>query len=291
MNNIFIIIFSLCSIAIAFNGLRDLYYAYKRVNKVNYLLDSDKIRKKVSKKNVEQRNIAFEKIIAKNSALVGFFYRFQSENLWKVYAIVIVFSTFFIVNQFLALVDINQQTLLIILVVIIIVVIMLPDKIIKMQAKRRMMNISRDLPIVIDMMAIMVKSGMTIENGFKYLSTKVKPINRDIGAVLERACLMMDVSGIEAAVDLIHREVPSKEMRMFCVTLKRSIGYGNSIYESLLELSSEMREMQKLDIEEKIAAISAKMTMPMMGFILLPVLVTVVGPIVMHLASLPIFSK
>ncbi|RKS87863.1 tight adherence protein C [Orbus hercynius] len=291
MKSLFIILFSLWLIMLSTKALFNLYHLNQRIDKVSNILKGENTRKKAVKKNVDQKNIAFEKIIAKNNIIVGFLHRFQSESLWKIYSVIIGFSVFFTLNQFMYLIDIDQSSLLIVLVLITVVVILLPDKIVKMQAKRRVINISRDLPLVIDMMAIMVKSGMTVENGFKYLSSKVKPINRDVATILERACLMMDVNGIEAAVDLIHREVPSKEMRMFCVTLKRSIGYGNSIYESLLDLSAEIREMQKLTIEERIAAIAAKMTMPMMGFILLPVLVIVIAPIIMHLLSLPFFQK
>jgi len=75
-------------------------------------------------------------------------------------------------------------------------------------------------------------------------------------------------------------------MRMFCTTLKRNINYGDSIYITLMNLSSEIREMQRLNIEEKIASISAKMTVPMMFFILFPSLVVIAGPIVLKILSM-----
>ena len=145
--------------------------------------------------------------------------------------------------------------------------------------------VSRDLPLVIDMMAIMVRSGMTVESSFRYLSTRVKPINKDIASILERACLIMDVNGVELSIDLIQREVPCKEVRMFCVTLRRSISYGNSIFEALLDLSTEMRDMQRLTMEEKIAALAAKLTIPTMVFFLAPVLAIIAGPVFMNIVS------
>ncbi|WP_176700254.1 MULTISPECIES: type II secretion system F family protein [unclassified Gilliamella] len=237
------------------------------------------------KKNLNEKNLAFEKIIAKNSISLEFIRRFQEKNSWKLYAVIVVFSFFYLVNQIFSFIVVNSNILLIFLLIIIIMVIFLPDWVVRRQTIKRIKRISQDLPLIIDMMAIMIKSGMTIENSFKYLSIRVKVINKDVSVILERACLMMDVNGIESAVELIQRDVPCKEIRMFCITLKRSISYGNSIYDALLDLSTEIREMQKLTIEEKIAALAAKMTIPMMIFFLLPVLIIVVGPVIMNIMS------
>ena len=269
-------------------GSRELvcsYLLYQRKEKLSLLINSEGQETKISKRDINKRDIAFEKIVAKNSLSLGFLRRFQEKNSWKIYAVIIGFSFFYLANQIFSFVEIDSGILLITLVIFTILVIFVPDKLLKRQTAKRIRKISQDLPLIIDMMAIMVKSGMTVENGFKYLSTRVKPINRDVAAILDRACLMMDVNGIELAIDLILKEVPCKEVRMFCITLKRSISYGNSIYDALLELSAEIREVQKLTIEERIAAIAAKMTMPMMVFFLVPVLVVVVAPVIMNIIS------
>ncbi|OCG38918.1 hypothetical protein A9G28_10515 [Gilliamella sp. Fer1-1] len=278
----------LIPIFLIYIGCKELfgsYWLYQRKEKISLLLNSENKEKKTPRKHVDQKNIAFEKIAAKNSVSLSFLRRFQEQNSWKVYAVIVVFSLFYLFNQVFSFIGLDSNTLLIVLLLIVIVVIILPDRLVKRQTAKRIKKISRDLPLIIDMMAIMVRSGMTVENGFRYLSTRVKPINIDVAAILERACLMMDVNGIELSIDLIQREVPCKEIRMFCVTLKRSISYGNSIYEALLELSAEIREIQKLTIEEKIAAVTAKMTVPMMVFFLAPILVIVAGPVVMNIIS------
>jgi len=286
MNNVLNILIPIILIVISSKEIISSYASYRRKAKISLFLNDANPEKKVPKKHLNQKHVAFEKIVAKNSLTVNFLRRFQEESMWKIYAVIIGFSLFYLSNQLFSFITVNSNTLIIILLFITIAVIILPDRIVKRQTERKIRHISRDLPLIIDMMAIMVKSGMTVENGFRYLSGKVKVINNDVATILERACLMMDVNGIEQAIDLIHREVPCKEVRMFCVTLRRSISYGNSIYDALLELSAEIRELQKLSTEEKIAAISAKMTLPMMGFILVPVLVIVAGPVVMNIVSM-----
>ena len=283
-----ILLYILTSVFLIVIGFRQLFITYsllKNKEKIGLLLNNENQEKIVPRKHLNEKNAAFEKIVAKNSISISFLKNFQDKNSWKIYAVIIAFSIFYLINQIFQFIEINSDILLILLLLISISVIIIPDFIVKRQTTRKIRMVSRDLPLVIDMMAIMVRSGMTVESSFRYLSTRVKPINRDIAAILERACLMMDVNGIELSIDLIQREVPSKEVRMFCVTLRRSISYGNSIYEALLDLSTEMRDMQRLTIEEKIAALAAKLTIPTMVFFLAPVLAIIAGPVFMNILS------
>ena len=282
------LLYILTSVFLIGIGSRQLFVTYsflKNKEKVGLLLNNENQEKITPKKHLNEKNAAFEKILAKNSVSISFLKSFQDKNSWKIYAVIIAFSAFYLINQLFEFIEVDSSILLIILLLITILVIFIPDFIVKKQTARKIKTVSRDLPLVIDMMAIMVRSGMTVESSFRYLSTRVKPINKDIAAILERACLMMDVNGIELSIDLIQREVPSKEVRMFCVTLRRSISYGNSIYEALLDLSTEMRDMQRLTIEEKIAALAAKLTIPTMVFFLAPVLAIIAGPVFMNILS------
>ena len=282
------LLYILTSVFLIGIGSRQLFVTYsflKNKEKVGLLLNNENQEKITPKKHLNEKNAAFEKILAKNSVSISFLKSFQDKNSWKIYAVIIAFSAFYFINQLFEFIEVDSSILLIILLLITISVIIIPDFLVKRQTARKIKTVSRDLPLVIDMMAIMVRSGMTVESSFRYLSTRVKPINKDIAAILERACLMMDVNGIELSIDLIQREVPSKEIRMFCITLRRSISYGNSIYEALLDLSTEMRDMQRLTIEEKIAALAAKLTIPTMVFFLAPVLAIIAGPVFMNILS------
>ena len=284
-----LILVSLCLIFFALKELINEYQYQKQKKTLTSLLKEEVIKPKTT--NRKNNDVAFEKIIAQNSVAVSFLNRFQDEQLWKVYAIVVILGILFLINSIFDIVNLDETTLIVSLFLIAVVIIIIPERLVKAQTAKRIRGVSRDLPLVIDIIAIMVKSGMTVENSFNYLSTRTSNINKDIEAILERACLMMEVNGIEQAIDLIYREVPSKEMRMFCTTLKRNISYGDSIYITLLNLSSEIREMQRLSIEEKIAAVSAKMTVPMMVFILFPSLVVIAGPIILKILSMPVFNN
>lgn len=165
------------------------------------------------------------------------------------------------------------------------ITIIAPERIKNSIIKSRVKRISNDIPFIIDMMAVCVQSGMTIEYALRYLSENTSNINPDIAAMLERVMIKNEVSGISDALDLMYDEVPCNEMRMLCTTLQQSIRYGSSIYTVLMELSKEIREMQLLTLEENISSLSAKMSLPMMIFIMFPILVMVAGPGLIRMAT------
>lgn len=169
--------------------------------------------------------------------------------------------------------------------VIVAAVILLPDRIKSMAVKRRIKSICSDLPFIIDMVAVCVQSGMTVEAALRYISDNTRDINPDIASMLDRTMLKNEVSGIVAALEQLYEEVPANEVRMFCSTLQQSIKYGSSVYQVLVDLSKEIRDIQLLAVEEKVASLSAKMTVPMIAFIMFPLLLIVAGPGIIGMMS------
>lgn len=240
-------------------------------------MDADEL---LSDKNIS----SVEKIMRKSNKFIILTSLLDKNVIVKFLFICFISLALFILNA-TGIINFSTSTLSIIILGIVIVVILLPDKLKKGAIRSGIKRISNDLPFIIDMMAICIQSGMTVEKSLRYLADNTSDINRDIAALLDRTMLKADVSGIEAALDLLYEEVPSTEIRMFCSTLQQSIKYGSSMYEQLLDLSKEIREMQLLQAEEKISSLSAKMTIPMILFILLPILAMVAGPGILRMVQ------
>ncbi|WP_186375085.1 type II secretion system F family protein, partial [Yersinia similis] len=102
---------------------------------------------------------------------------------------------------------------------------------------------------------------------------------------LDRLVKKIEVNGLEAGLTNLQKELPSREVSMLCVTLQQSLRYGSSIYEYLMELSSEMRELQLLKTEEIIGKLSAKMSIPLVLFFMFPVVIIIAAPGVMRVMS------
>lgn len=233
-------------------------------------MDADEL---LSDKNIS----SVEKIMRKSNKVITLTSLLDKNVIVKALFVCFISILLFILNA-TEIINFSISTLSIIILIVIVVVILLPDKIKKGAIRSGIKRISNDLPFIIDMMAVCIQSGMTVEKSLRYLADNTSDINRDIAALLDRTMLKAEVSGIGAALDLLYEEVPCIEIRMFCSTLQQSIKYGSSMYEQLLELSKEIREMQLLQAEEKISSLSAKMTIPMILFIMLPILAMVAGP-------------
>mgnify|MGYP003366557434 CR=1 FL=1 len=225
-----------------------------------------------------------ERLLKKNSRLVRVSDLLDQNIVAKVITAVVLSLLLFWLDAS-GIYTMDSNTLLLAIIAVVAIVILLPDRIKSMVVNRRKMGIANDLPFIIDMMAVCVQSGMTIENALKYISENTREINQDIASMFDRVMMKNEVSGISAALEQLYEEIPANEIRMFCTTLQQSIKYGSSVYQVLIDLSKEMRDIQLLAVEEKVASLSARMTMPMIAFIMFPLLLIVAGPGIIGMMS------
>ncbi len=265
-----------------------LYWTGKKqqLNLKNMLMtDQEKEELNSSSLLTDKEASSVEKIMRKSNKVI-IFTSLLDKNIMVKAIFIGGFSISLLILNEIGIINISASILCLIIILVMILTILLPDRLKKGAINAGIKRISNDLPFIIDMMAICIQSGMTVEKSLRYLADNTSNINKDIAGLLDRTMLKADVSGIAAALDLLYEEVPSVEIRMFCSTLQQSIKYGSSMYEQLLELSKEIREMQLLKAEEHISSLAAKMTIPMIAFIMLPILVMVAGPGMIRLGDL-----
>lgn len=255
-----------------------LIIAQLKVNKrrisIKKRLSGENVAVKKKKGNDEP---ALARIHKRTSKIINVMDNFEEQSLLK-FVIVIFVNLAGVILHNMNIVTFTMKTGVIFSLLSVIIVIIIPSQIKKKVSAQRAKQINSDLPYAIDIMAICIRSGMTIENSFSYISVNFNNINPDIAALFERTALKTEVSGIIEALDQLYDEVPSAEIRMFCSTLQQSVSFGSSIYPILVELSKDIREMQLLGVEEKVASLSAKISAPMIIFIMFPILAIVAGP-------------
>lgn len=164
-------------------------------------------------------------------------------------------------------------------------VILLPDMWLEVRKTNRQRRISRSLPYLIDLMAICVQTGMSIEASLKYLAIEIQSFNPELGKLLDNTNQRARIVGMERALQELYQQVPSSEMRSFMLTLTQSMQHGSSIYTMLTTLSGDIREVQMLELEEQIGKLAAKMSIPLIVFILIPLVFVITAPGVMRMMS------
>jgi tight adherence protein C len=192
---------------------------------------------------------------------------------------IIIFGVVFSVKQL----GLDSQHGLILGLILGVMALLGPDMYVDMKAKAMRKKLSDKLPYLIDMMAICVQTGMTIEASISYLAQEMQGFDPDIAKVLQKTSDKARVVGLEKALDDLYTRIPTPEFRSFVMTLNQSLQYGSSISDVLTNLSMDIREVQMLTIEERIGSLSAKMSVPLILFIMIPIVILITAPGIMRL--------
>jgi tight adherence protein C len=166
-----------------------------------------------------------------------------------------------------------------------VMVIVLPDAYLAARKKRLQKKISNHLPYLLDLMGVCVQTGMTIEAAMAYLTQEMVGFDRDLAYMLKRVHERSQIVGLSKALDELYQRVPTTEVRSFVMTLNQSLQYGSSIYSVLTTLAVDIREVQMLGVEEKIGKLSAKMSIPLILFIMIPIVILIAAPGVMRMMN------
>ncbi|WED22302.1 type II secretion system F family protein [Vibrio sp. JC009] len=164
-------------------------------------------------------------------------------------------------------------------------VVSLPDLYLAMRRKTLIRKLSSKMPYLLDLMAVCVQTGMTIEASIKYLCKEMKGFDKDLAFMLNRLNDRAQLVGLEQALDELQSMITSNEISSFAMTLNQSLRYGSSIYQVLTTLAADIREMQMLGVEEKIGKLAAKMSIPLIIFIMIPIVILIAAPGVMRVLS------
>lgn len=166
-----------------------------------------------------------------------------------------------------------------------ITVIILPDVYLARRSKALQKKLSDRLPYLLDLMGVCVQTGMTIESSFSYLAQEMLGFDRDVAYMLKRTNDRANIVGLSQAIEELYDRVPTAEFRSFVMTLNQSLQYGSSIYIVLTTLAVDIREVQMLSLEEKIGKLAAKMSIPLILFIMLPIVILITAPGIMRMMS------
>nr|WP_167494613.1 MULTISPECIES: type II secretion system F family protein [Vibrio] len=205
------------------------------------------------------------------------YYMYVKYGLFIVGAVVfyIVLSNFeVVINQIIA-----------VLAIWFVLCITAPDSYLSMKQKALRRKISNQLPYLLDLMAICIQTGMTMEAAMSYLAQEMEGFDKDLSYQLNKINERNKIVGLDVALDEFYGRIPTPEVRSFIMTLKQSLKYGSSIYDALTTLAADIREVNMLNVEEKIGKLAAKMSIPLILFIMMPIVILITAPGIMRVMA------
>ncbi|UKH22260.1 type II secretion system F family protein [Actinobacillus pleuropneumoniae] len=246
----------------------------KKIDKNKEILEGTRPKDNVednSQKGKTKQQIELELLLVNKNPLLKFL-GLVDKNI-KVKLLVIALLT--LINY---IVSDDQTTLLLGCAVVVVLAIMFPSITIGVILKSKIKRIMNDIPGFIDLVAVNVQTGISIEAAFKQVAIDFEHLNADLTYVILRIIRKAELTSLSAALQDMAISLPTKEIRMFCTVMQQSLNFGSSLYEHLTQLSADIREMQLLVMEEKLGTLSAKMSIPLILFIMFPIIILIVAP-------------
>lgn len=158
-----------------------------------------------------------------------------------------------------------------------------PDMYISSRGNANVRHVSSRLPFLLDLMNVCVHTGMTLEASLDYLSNELKTVDENLAYVVKKTSERAKIVGLDRALTEFYDLVPTTEAQSFVMTLTQSLKYGSSVGAVLASLASDIREINMLELEEKIGKMGAKMSIPMIAFIMIPIVVLIAAPGIMRM--------
>lgn len=246
----------------------------KKIDKNKEILEGTRPKDNVednSQKGKTKQQIELELLLVNKNPLLKFL-GLVDKNI-KVKLLVIALLT--LINY---IVSDDQTTFLLGCAVVVVLAIMFPSITIGVILKSKIKRIMNDIPGFIDLVAVNVQTGISIEAAFKQVAIDFEHLNADLTYVILRIIRKAELTSLSAALQDMAISLPTKEIRMFCTVMQQSLNFGSSLYEHLTQLSADIREMQLLVMEEKLGTLSAKMSIPLILFIMFPIIILIVAP-------------
>ncbi|ANU81375.1 pilus assembly protein TadC [Aggregatibacter actinomycetemcomitans] len=237
--------------------------------------DSDEVAKNKSKQQIE-----LELLLINNNPILKVLGIIDKNIKVKLLIMLLLFGVYYLYSLTDEATD--SSSLLLGFLTILIVTIVVPGVLIGSILKAKIKKIMNDLAGFIDLVAVNVQTGISIEAALKQVATDFKTLNPDLTYVMLRIIRKSEITGMSQALQDLSVSLPTTEIRMFCTVMQQSLNFGSSIYHQLIQLSTDIREIQLLAIEEKLGTLSAKMSIPLILFIMFPIIILILAPGVMR---------
>ncbi|MCW0182549.1 type II secretion system F family protein [Zavarzinia sp.] len=151
-------------------------------------------------------------------------------------------------------------------------------------ARSRRRRIERELPFLIDMLLLLVRSGASIEQAFRHLTQEEADGLGTIKGTLDRLVNDIDQGkGYEVSLQRWGTRLAVDEGREFAALLIQSLAHGTELTAALKIFSDTLIERRMNGARMTIGQRMTQLTVVMMLFMMPPLLIVIAGPAVSRL--------
>ena len=150
-------------------------------------------------------------------------------------------------------------------------------------AKKRRGNIVGAFPDALDLLLICVEAGMSIEAAIQKVAQEIGSASIELAE--ELSLLVAELSYLperRMAYEGLGKRVNSPGIKAVCTAMIQAERYGTPLGSALRVMAKENRDLRLAAAEKKAASLPAKLTVPMILFLLPVLFVVIMAPAVMR---------
>jgi tight adherence protein C len=162
-----------------------------------------------------------------------------------------------------------------------------PIILVKRGLKKHRKSVGSGLPDALELMAICVEAGLSLDNGLKRVADEIKLAQPALAA--ELALTWAEISILpsrDLALQNLAERVGVQSVHTVVGTLIQSLRFGSPLAKALRAAAAEMRAEQLVILEERANRLPALMTIPVMILIMPTIFLIVGGPAVLRLLEI-----
>ncbi len=152
------------------------------------------------------------------------------------------------------------------------------------KANKNQEKMQQAMPDAVDLMVICAESGLHLEAILKTIGEDIQGWSAQLSEELLFTCAQLNVglSRSEALTNFAKR-LGTDEAQYLVSALIQSDRYGTPLVKTLKDLATDIRRTRSLKIEEKMGKVPALMSLPLMIFVLFPLVVLLSAPPIISL--------
>lgn len=155
----------------------------------------------------------------------------------------------------------------------------LPERWLTSRAKKIQREIVSSIPDALDLLVACVEAGLTLDKAIERVGNEIRTVAPALSEELTITHAELLVTGDrKKALTNLATRVKIQELENMAYTLAQSDRYGTPIGKPLRGIASESRTNRLLELEEHIGKLPAKMSLPLVGFVLFPLVILMVAP-------------
>jgi len=165
------------------------------------------------------------------------------------------------------------------LIIAMVIANLIPEALFGLFCRDHARRLQGQLPQVFDLLALCLEAGLSIDAALARIGEEMRAVNPALAKHFTALSDDLRITNSRShAFNELAQRLPLDDLRQLSWLIAQADDYGTPLAEGLRELAGHSRTIHGLALEERMAKVPAQMSVPLMVFIILPLVALLAGP-------------